>query len=248
MEERLQKILARAGIASRRKAEEYIRQGRIAVNGKIVTELGFKADPVADRITVDNRPIGAEEKIYLLLNKPAGYVTTLSDPQGRPKVVDLVTGIPQRVFPVGRLDYDTEGALLLTNDGELANRIIHPSHEVNKTYEARVEGRPDADKIRQLENGILLEGQKTWPARVRVLAENRNETTLELIIHEGKKRQVRRMLAAIGHPVKHLRRTAYGELKLGKLPSGTYRLLTAQDLKKIFAGRRIPFTFKKIPD
>ncbi|MHB8809028.1 MAG: pseudouridine synthase [Desulfobulbaceae bacterium] len=247
MEERLQKILAQAGISSRRKAEEYIRQGRIAVNGRQVTELGAKADPVKDRITFDGKPIVAEEKIYLLLNKPTGYVTTLSDPQGRPKVTDLLIDIPQRVFPVGRLDYDTEGALLLTNDGELGNTIIHPSYEVNKTYVATVAGRPEEEQIRQLEKGIILDGRKTWPARIKILAEKKNETTVELIIHEGKKRQVRRMLAAIGHPVKTLKRTAYGGLKLGNLPSGSYRVLTLKELKKIFSGK-IPFTFKKIPD
>ena len=248
MEERLQKILARAGIASRRKAEDYIRLGRIAVNGQVVTEPGSKADPVADRITIDNQPIAAEEKIYLLLNKPTGYVTTLSDPQGRPKVTDLLADIPQRVFPVGRLDYDTEGALLLTNDGELGNRIIHPSNEVNKTYEATVAGRLDAATVRRLEQGILLDGRRTWPARVRILSANQQKSTVELIIHEGRKRQVRRMLAAVGHPVQTLTRTAYGGLKLGNLPRGRYRRLTVQDLKKIFSGTKIPFTIKKIPD
>ncbi|HBI14876.1 MAG TPA: pseudouridine synthase [Desulfobulbaceae bacterium] len=247
MEERLQKILARAGISSRRRAEEYIRQGRIAVNGRTVTELGTKADPAADRITFDGKPIAAEEKIYILLNKPTGYVTTLSDPQGRPKVTDLLVDVPQRLFPVGRLDYDTEGALLLTNDGALGNRIIHPSCEVNKTYVATVAGRPEEAQIRQLEKGIILDGQKTWPARIRILAAKKNETTVELVIHEGKKRQVRRMLAAIGHPVKALKRTAYGGLKLENLPIGSYRHLTLKDLKKIFSGK-IPFTFKKIPD
>lgn len=231
----MQKILARAGIASRRKAEEYILQGRIKVNGKVIREIGCKADPDADRITFDDRLIASEEKVYLLLNKPTGYVTTLSDPQGRPKVTDLVADIPQRVFPVGRLDYDTAGALLLTNDGELGNRIIHPSFEINKTYEATVKGRPDVDKLRQLEEGILLDGKKTWPARVRILAEGRHQTTVELIIHEGKKRQVRRMLAAIGHPVIALKRTAYGGLKLGNLASGRYRLLTRKELEKIFS-------------
>jgi 23S rRNA pseudouridine2605 synthase len=247
MEERLQKILARAGISSRRRAEEYIRQGRITVNGKKVTELGAKADPATDRITFDGKPIDAEEKIYILLNKPTGYVTTLSDPQGRPKVTDLLVDIPQRVFPVGRLDYDSEGALLLTNDGALGNCIIHPSYEVNKTYVATVAGRPDAEQINLLSKGIILDGRKTWPARIRILAAKKNETTLELIIHEGKKRQVRRMLAAVGHPVKTLKRTAYGGLKLGRLPCGSYRRLTLKELKKIFSGK-IPFTFKKIPD
>lgn len=248
MKERLQKILARAGVASRRKAEEYIIQGRIAVNGQVVSEPGSKADPVADLITLDGRPIAAEEKIYLLLNKPAGYVTTVTDPQGRPKVTDLVADIPQRLFPVGRLDFDTEGALLLTNDGELGNRIIHPSNEVNKTYEATVKGRLNDVTLRRLEQGILLDGRRTWPAQGRILAAGKDESRVELIIHEGRKRQVRRMLAAVGHPVLTLKRTAYGGLKLGTLPRGHYRRLTVQDLKKIFSGKKISFTFKKIPD
>lgn len=247
MEERLQKILARAGVASRRKAEALILQGRIAVDGKVVTELGAKADPAAATITLDGRPVAAEEKIYLLLNKPAGYVTTLSDPQGRPIVTDLLTGIRQRVFPVGRLDYDTEGALILTNDGQLAHFILHPGYEVNKTYFAVVKGSPSKDKIDRLREGIVLDGRRTWPARVRVVAREKGATTMEITIHEGKKRQVRRMLAEIGHPVITLKRTAYGNLELGALPPGSYRRLTKKELKKVFSGK-IPFTFKKLPD
>jgi len=247
MEERLQKILARAGIASRRKAEEMILQGRVTVDGNTVTELGVKADPALAIITVDGEPISREEKIYILLNKPTGYVTTLSDPQGRPIVTDLLTNISQRVFPVGRLDYDTEGALILTNDGRLGQFIIHPSHEVSKTYVATVRGKPSSSALNKLQVGIDLDGHTTWPAKVRIIDGDSRITTLELIIHEGKKRQVRRMLAAIGHPVLTLKRTAYGDLKLGNLPVGSFRLLTKKDLKKVFSGK-IPFTFKKIPD
>ena len=247
MAERLQKILARAGIASRRKAEELISEGRIAVDGKVVTEQGMKVDPACAVITFDGKPVTFEEKIYLLLNKPAGFVTTLSDTHGRPIVTDLMPDVSERVFPVGRLDYDTEGALLLTNDGELGQYIQHPRYEVNKTYEATVTGVPSRDKIQQLEKGILLEGQKTWPAKIRILKQKKRDTVLELIIHEGRKRQVRKMLAAVGHPVRKLKRTAYGNLKLGKLQPGKYRFLTQKDLKKIFSGK-IPFTFKKIPD
>jgi 23S rRNA pseudouridine2605 synthase len=247
MEERLQKILARAGIASRRKAEELIRQGRIAVDGRVITELGVKADPDRADITVDGQPVTVEEKIYLLLNKPVGYVTTLADPQGRPIVTDLLAGIPQRVFPVGRLDFDTEGALIMTNDGRLAHFILHPGYEVNKTYIAVVRGAPSSEKITRLREGIVLDGQRTWPAHVRILARKKGDTTLEIIIHEGKKRQVRRMLSEIGHSVKTLKRTAYGNLQLGSLSPGSYRRLTEKDLKKIFSGR-IPFTFKKLPD
>ncbi len=247
MTERLQKILARTGIASRRKAEELIRAGRVAVDGRIVTELGLKVDPASAVITFDGAPVVFEEKIYLLLNKPAGYVTTLSDTHGRPIVTDLLQGISQRVFPVGRLDYDTEGALILTNDGRLGQYIQHPRYEVNKTYEATVTGIPGTRKIRQLEKGIRLDNHLTWPAKVRILERKNTEATLELIIHEGKKRQVRKMLAAVGHPVKKLKRTAYGNLKIGPLQRGKYRFLSQKDLKKIFSGK-IPFTFSEIPD
>ena len=245
--ERLQKILAKAGIASRRKCEELIKDGRISVAGKVITELGFKVNPDEVTISFDGKPIVQEKMIYILLNKPAGYVTTLSDPQGRPIVTDLLPAIKQRVFPVGRLDFETEGALILTNDGRLSQFIQHPSNEVNKTYLATVKGTPTDKKINQLEKGIVIDGQKTWPARVKIVATKKNVSILEVIIHEGKKRQVRKMLSAVGHPVKTLKRTAYGNLKLGKLESGKYRLLTKNDLKKVFSGK-IPFTIKKIPD
>ena len=239
--ERLQKILAQAGIASRRKCEELIKDGRVTVDGRVITELGFKVDPEKATITFDGRPLVQEEIVYILLNKPAGYVTTLSDPQGRPIVTDLLAGIRQRVFPVGRLDFATEGALILTNDGRLSQFIQHPRHEVNKTYLATVRGVPSPDTIRQLENGIVIDGQKTWPARVKIIEQKKYESILEVIIHEGKKRQVRKMLDAVGHPVKSLRRTAYGNLQLGKLKPGQYRFLATNDLKKIFSGK-IPFT------
>lgn len=247
MVERLQKILAKAGIASRRKAEELIRAGRVTVDGRIVTELGLKVDPALAVITFDGAPIAFETKIYLLLNKPTGYVTTLSDTHGRPIVTDLLQGVSQRVFPVGRLDYDTEGALILTNDGSLSQYIQHPRYEVNKTYEATVTGTPTDKKIRQLEKGILIDNHRTWPARVRILERKKAEAIIEIIIHEGKKRQVRKMLAAIGCPVKKLKRTAYGNLKIGHLQRGKHRFLSQKDLKKIFYGK-IPFTFDKISD
>lgn len=241
--ERLQKILAKAGIASRRRCEELILDGRVMVDGRVITELGFKVDPEKSIITFDDQPLAREKIIYILLNKPAGYVTTLSDPQGRPIVTDLLPEISQRVFPVGRLDFDTEGALILTNDGRLSQFIQHPSFEVNKTYVATVKGLPSFDKISQLEQGVVIDGQKTWPARVKIIGQKKTESTLELIIHEGKKRQVRKMLDAVGHPVKTLRRTAYGNLQLGKLASGKYRFLSEKDLKKIFS-EKIPFTIK----
>ncbi len=240
MKERLQKIIAQAGVASRRAAEEYIRAGRVAVDGTTVTEMGLQLDAGRHRITVDGKPIALEEQlVYILLNKPAGYVTTLSDPQGRPLITSLLREVKERVFPVGRLDLDTEGALILTNDGELANRIIHPKYEVNKTYVATVKGRPDRRQLRRLEEGILLEGHKTWPAKVRVVRQEGETSAIEIIIHEGKKRQVRKMFAAIGHPVLHLQRIAYGKLRLGALPLGSYRYLNQKDLTQIFAGKNM---------
>lgn len=246
MEERLQKILAKAGIASRRKAEQLILEGRIRINGRVVSEVGSKADPILDTITCDNRPIVIEEKIYILLNKPAGYVTTLSDPQGRPVVSDLVANIPLRLFPVGRLDLETEGALLMTNDGELGNAILHPRYEVNKTYEATIIGSPAEEKLNLLRQGIRIDGVQTRPAQIRVLKRRKEQTQVEVIIHEGKKRQVRKMFQAISHRVLHLKRTAYGNLRLGALPVGKYRILSQNDLKNIFSGK-IPFTIKNIP-
>jgi 23S rRNA pseudouridine2605 synthase len=246
MEERLQKILAKAGIASRRKAEQLILEGRIRINGRIVSEVGSKADPNRDTITCDHRPITIEEKVYILLNKPAGYVTTLSDPQGRSVVSDLVADIPLRLFPVGRLDLETEGALLMTNDGELGNAILHPRYEVNKTYEATVIGSPAEEKLNLLRQGITIDDVQTRPAKIRVLKRHKERTHVEIIIHEGKKRQVRKMFQAISHRVLHLKRTAYGNLRLGALPVGKYRILSPNDLKSIFSGK-IPFTIKNIP-
>ena len=233
-EERLQKILAKAGIASRRNAEELIRQGKVTVDGKVVTEMGCRVDPDKQRVAFEGRPLRLEEeKIYILLNKPRGYVTTLSDPQGRPIVSSLLTGITSRVFPVGRLDFDTEGALILTNDGDFAERILHPRFEIERTYQAEVRGQPAPEKIRALKEGIELEGKKTWPAKVHIIAEEKATTTLEITIHEGRKRQVRMMFAAIGHRVLALKRIAYGGLQLGTLPTGKYRRLTPTDLALI---------------
>ena len=246
MLERLQKILARAGVASRRGAEELIRSGRVTVNGQVVQTMGLKVDPSRDLVACNGQPINFEQKIYVLVNKPAGYVTTLADPQGRPVVVDLVADFPQRLFPVGRLDLDTEGALLMTNDGELGNFILHPRYEVNKTYEALVVGSPTPEELRRLERGVEIDGQRTRPADIRVLDRRGQRTLVEVVIHEGKKRQVRKMFQAINHRVIHLKRTAYGQLRLGRLAPGKYRILSMDDLKKIFSGK-IPFTIKNIP-
>lgn len=245
MEERLQKLLAKAGVASRRGAEQLIRDGRIRVNGEVVTELGCKADPSKDVVTFEGKRLQFEQKIYVLLNKPAGYVTTMSDPQGRPIVSDLLKNFPQRLFPVGRLDLETEGALLMTNDGELGNAILHPRFEVNKTYEAWVAGFPSAQQLEKLEHGIEIEGVLTQPAQVRILKRTKHQSLVEIVIHEGKKRQVRKMFQAINHKVMHLKRTAYGQLGLGSLAPGKYRILTTNDLKKVFSNK-IPFTIKNI--
>ncbi len=238
MKERLQKIIAQAGVASRRKAEELIQQGRVSVDGTTVTTMGLKIDPSNHRITIDGKPLSPHERnIYILLNKPAGYVTTLHDPQGRPIVTSLLHEIKTRVFPVGRLDLNTEGALILTTDGDLAQKIQHPSFEINKTYVATVERHPSTKNLMQLERGIKLEGHTTWPAMIKVLSKSPRDTTIEIVIHEGKKRQVRKMFDAIGHKVLHLKRTAYGRLKLADLPTGKYRKLNTRDLALIFAGK-----------
>ena len=246
MEERLQKILARAGIGSRRTVERFILEGKVAVDGQTITELGSKADPARQQIAFDGKPLKfSQANVYLLLNKPKGYVTTVRDPQGRPVVTSLVEKLTShRVFPVGRLDLDTEGALILTNDGDLAQRIQHPSHEIRKTYVALVSGQPPLEKIKQLETGIELEGRKTWPAAIRVLETLKHKTRLQITIHEGRKRQVRKMFAAIGHPVIELRRIAYGGLQLGNLPSGKARVLSPKDLALIFSQKKSLYNSK----
>ena len=234
MEERLQKIIAAAGICSRRQAEEMIKSGRVKIDGRQVKELGTKADPFQQYIEFDGKPLPQPELVCYLLNKPKGYVTTMKDPQGRPVVSSLLKGVKERVFPVGRLDLDTEGALLMTNDGDLAQKILHPSNEINRTYQALVNGHPSRKKLAELQSGIMLEGRKTWPASLRVIKKSKNSTLVEVIIHEGRKRQVRKMFAAIEHPVLELKRVAYGKLGLGGLRVGGFRKLADNDLKKLF--------------
>jgi pseudouridine synthase len=232
---RLQKYLAQCGIASRRKAEEHIAAGRIAVDGVIVKEMGILVLPGKNHVTFDGKMVKAqEEPVYYLLNKPKGYVTTLSDPQGRPIVTSLITTCKARLFPVGRLDIDTEGALILTNDGEFAQKIQHPRYGVDKTYEALVKGCPPKNKIALLERGIFLENKMTSPAMVSLVAHEGKNCLMRMIIHEGRKRQVKKMFAFIGHPVLNLKRTAYGKLSLGRLALGDYRQLNPSELNKIF--------------
>ena len=237
MEERLQKIMANSGVASRRKCEELILSGRVTVNGKVAGVLGTKVNPQKDIIKVDGRKITAEKrKIYIMLNKPRGYVTTALDPEGRKKVTDLVKDLDGRIFPVGRLDMDTEGLLLLTNDGELAYRMTHPKFKVKKTYHVKIEGLPTEENLIRLAEGIELEDGMTAPARLTVLRTEKDKTLVEITIREGRKRQVRRMFDQIGHRVIHLKRVRFGPLSLGRLKKGSFRELTPRELASL------PFT------
>jgi 23S rRNA pseudouridine2605 synthase len=242
--ERVQKVLARAGLGSRRVCDELVAEGRVKVNGQ-VAELGSRVDPEIDRIEVDGVPIGVQAGlVYYLLNKPRGVVTTAADPQGRPTVVDLVPDEP-RVFPVGRLDADTEGLLLLTNDGDLAQRVSHPSHGVEKEYLAQVEGNPGRGELRRLRQGVELEDGVTAPAKVALLdqAGGGDQGLLRITLHEGRKRQVRRMCAAVGHPVVRLVRMRIGSLRDHKLAPGEWRPLTQAEvraLERAAAPRPVP--------
>jgi 23S rRNA pseudouridine2605 synthase len=229
---RLNAFLARAGIASRRRADELIKAGRVTVNGKpgqLNTVVGAH-----DRVEVDGREVARQRLRYVLLHKPAGVVTTARDPQGRPTVVELVPGEP-RVVPVGRLDADTTGALLLTNDGQLAHRLAHPRYGVEKTYVAEVEGDPDEETLRRLRDGMELDDGRTAPARARRLGPRR----VELVLHEGRKHQVKRMLAAVGHPVVRLHRPAYAGLTLGGLEPGACRELEPSEVDRLRRGETV---------
>ena len=243
MEVRLQKIISAAGIASRRAAEKLITEGRVQVNGETVTELGTKADPDIDDIRVDERRVKQPQRHrYFLLNKPRGYVTTRSDPEHRPTVLDLLKGVREYVYPVGRLDFDSEGLLILTNDGDLAATLTHPSHEVERVYEAQVLGVPDQHDLDRLSRGIVIDGRRTAPAQIELLRDRRTEgdtSVLRVTIHEGRTRQVRKMADAIGHPVRTLRRTRIGPIADKNLRLGSYRELTTEEVRKLkHAGRR----------
>jgi pseudouridine synthase len=241
MSERLQKVLAQAGIASRRSAERLIVAGRVSVNGEIISELGTKVDPAHDAIKVDGKRIADRPsgRTYLALNKPRGVVTTMSDPEGRATVKDFLRGIKARVYPVGRLDYASEGLLLLTDDGALARELMHPSRGVEKTYLAKVKGQPEREVLARLTRGIPLDGKRTGPARVRVTRPGDN-AWIEITIGEGRNRQVRRMLQAVGHPVQRLRRVAYGGVTLGRLPVGHVRPLADAEVASLMRAAAVP--------
>lgn len=233
--ERLQKVLAEAGIASRRKCEEIITAGRVEVNGEIVSELGVKVNPAQDVIKVDGRLIRQQKKVYVLLNKPKGVITSASDPEGRKTVTEFLKGIKERLYPVGRLDYDTEGLLLLTNDGEFAHLLTHPSHHVPRTYLAYVKGVPHGSLLDRLRTGIELEDGMTAPAEAEYYDADpdNKQSIIQITIYEGRNRQVRRMFDAIGYPVERLRRIKFGSLQLSGVGRGRYRMLSEAEVKEL---------------
>jgi 23S rRNA pseudouridine2605 synthase len=232
--ERLQKILAHAGVASRRAAEELIRKGRVSVNGRRVTELGAKADPRTDRVEVDGKRVVAEKPVYYLLNKPRETVTTVDDPEGRRTTADILQAVPERVFPVGRLDYNTSGALLVTNDGLLAQALLHPRKGVPKTYMVKIQGTLEIDDLNALRKGIDIgRGQTTGKAELVVLRQERGNTWLAITLTEGKNRQIHRMVEALGYRVLRLSRHSFAGLTVEGLRPGDYRPLTAAELAKI---------------
>jgi pseudouridine synthase len=234
VEERLQKVMAHRGIGSRRHCEEMIRDGRVQVNGELAG-LGQKVDPATDKIVVDGKPLGPGETLrYFVLNKPYGYITTSKDQFGRKSVLDLLPPVKERVYPVGRLDYDSEGLVFLTNDGDLAYRLTHPSYEVPKTYIVAVEGNITMDAVYRLRTGVILEDGRTSPAEVNVLKPVSTGSVLQMTIREGRNRQLRRMCEKLGFNVVRLRRTKIGPLSLGKLPLGAARRLTFQEINDLY--------------
>ncbi len=234
LEIRLQKYLAHAGVASRRKAEEMIKQGRVAVNNVIVENMGATVT-CNDVVTVDGKPVTTEEdKVYIMLNKPVGYVSTSKDQFGRPAVIDLVKDAGKRLYPVGRLDYDTSGLILLTNDGDFTYRLTHPKHEINKVYEAVILGFPDKNEITRFETGLKIDDYQTSPAEFEVLDKQGINTLVRITIHEGKNRQVRKMCEAIGHKVLTLKRIQIGPIALENLPEGKWRHLSDNEVKILY--------------
>jgi pseudouridine synthase len=240
--ERIQKILAKAGIASRREAERMMLEGRVMVNGKVVDTLGFKADPLKDHIKVNGKRIaGFEPPMTLLLNKPRGYLSTAKDLKGRPTVLDLIKNVKWRIYPVGRLDFDAEGLLLLTNDGDLAYTLSHPRFSIPKTYLVKVSGVPDEKKLDHLKRGVMLEDGKASVVSYRILRQGEKNSWVQVVVTEGRNRLVKRMFSAIGHTVLKLKRVKFGPIKLGDLPFGQFRYLTPDEmesLKKLIADAK----------
>lgn len=232
--ERLQKVMAHAGVASRRKSEEMILNGQVTVNGKVVRELGVKVGN-HDRVEVNGIPLSRENHVYYLFYKPRGVISAVSDDKGRPVVTDYFEGVKERIYPVGRLDYDTSGALLLTNDGEFAQKLTHPKYEVDKKYVAKVQGIADKYNLRPLAYGTKIDGRKTAPARYEILStdEKTQTSVVSVIIHEGRYHQVKKMFEACGLPVKKLKREEYGQLTLKGLQPGRYRALTPKEVKQL---------------
>jgi 23S rRNA pseudouridine2605 synthase len=238
--ERLQKVLARAGVASRRKAEELIQQGRVTVNGLVVTRLGTKVTPTRDEIRVDGARIQlAPRCVYIMLNKPRGVLSTMRDERGRRSLGDLVP-VPMRLYPVGRLDATSEGLILLTDDGELANLLTHPRYEHDKEYLVLVNGLPSDKTVEAWRRGVLLDGQPTAPARVEIVKREGDSTLLRIVMVEGRKRQIRRVASLLGHPVRELTRVRLGPLQLGTLESGQWRYLTSREVHELEVIKRQP--------
>ncbi len=239
MQIRLNKFLAQAGVASRREVDKMIAEGKIKVNGQVVQVLGYKIDDKKDRVEVEGRRVEREEGlVYLMLNKPPGYLVTLKDNFQRPTIQQLLPSLRERVFPVGRLDYDSSGLLLMMNDGELAYRLTHPRFKVPKAYLVKVRGEPDPSELARLEKGIYLDGKKTAPAKIAQIRSDPKKNLFKIEIYEGRKREVKRMFQAIGHKVLQLQRTNFGGLKLGSLKAGKWRYLTRKEidtLKKLAA-------------
>ena len=234
MKERLQKIISRAGISSRRKAEELIIDGRVKVNNEIITELGSKADISKDRITIDGEAIsGPENKIYLLLNKPSGYICTRTDPENRPTVLDLLENVDERIFPVGRLDYDTEGRLVLTNDGSFSQILQHPSSNIPRTYLVKVKELPKEDDLEKLRNGIYIDNIKTNKAKIKIINKLPKNTWLEVVLWEGRNRQIKKIFEAIGHRSIRIVRTEFGPLSLKNLSQGSFRFLNKKEINQV---------------
>lgn len=237
--ERLQKVMAHAGVASRRESEKLITAGRVKVNGEVVRELGHKVTN-SDRIEVDEVPIYKEEPVYYLFYKPIGVISAVKDDKDRKVVTDYFPNVEQRIYPVGRLDYNTSGLLLLTNDGEFANTLMHPRYEIDKVYVAKVEGIITGDQRKQLERGVEIDGKKTAPAQAKILSVDKDKKTtiIQVTIHEGRNRQVRKMLEAIGHPVAKLKRERYGFLDLATLQPGDSRILLKHEVQELMENAK----------